>query len=355
MRFLISWLAAMWLAALCALPANAQTTRIESHCLGNAFESCFLLIEGQITPGLMARLEGVMAKGVDGRLVFLNSPGGNLGEAIKLGRWFRENGFHTAIGGSEGVPERADGTLAFAGREFPGGGRCESACAYAFMGGVERLWENGDRLGFHRFSAPGQAISASDAQVISGQLITYMVEMGIDARLFLVAAGQNAAQMYHVTDAEARAFDLVTPYGYDAFFLEPYRNGVLAATKRLDTPGPYDAVDQMTLFCRGGAAFAVLHAVGQGLQTGDTAPVWVTLDGDGVDLGAGALSVRAADRDIYLTIALPAGVAARMANARQLYVGADFPRVVGGTYGATHAPTDMDRAMIRAAFTHCID
>ena len=118
----------------------AAEAHIDQGCLGNNSATCFVLIEGQIEKGLTERFQRYLDdEGVEGSRLILNSPGGNLGEALKLGRLIRELEWRTMIGGSGDVPRNSTGGFDILMWEtYPANGICESACAYVFMGGVNR-------------------------------------------------------------------------------------------------------------------------------------------------------------------------------------------------------------------------
>ncbi|MGR3367059.1 MAG: hypothetical protein ACU0CC_13855 [Sagittula sp.] len=345
----------VFFALLTARPALAETL-IQNACLGNAYESCFVLIEGQIEPGLTDRLRSLIeTEGVDGGVIYLNSPGGTLGEALRLGRYIREQGYDTALGGSDGIPRHTDGKPIFLGSEGPSPGRCESACAYVFMGGVRRFLSERDKLGLHQFFAPGQQIGGEVAQKFSGDLVAYMVEMGVDARIFTLASAQDSTGMYYVTQPQAEEYDLVTRVGYDAFFLEPYKDGLIAASKRIDPPQPYDGVDQMSFYCRAGQPYALLHASVHALSPEERgSPIFWT-DNTEQKLPEDAVSVRVDGEDAYLTIRISPPQAQAMAAAGTFAIGAGYGRVIGGNYVAAKKPTPLDRRMLDAAFRFCID
>lgn len=64
----------------------------------------------------------------DGEVVLLHSRGGNLAGGVALGKLIREYNLSTEVGG--GPPVSQDEIW-----EWPDAGVCESACAYAFLGG----------------------------------------------------------------------------------------------------------------------------------------------------------------------------------------------------------------------------
>ena len=79
-----------------------------------------------------------------GALVVLNSAGGNVLQSLMLGKAIRQQGFSTTV---------------------QGGGACASACAFVFLGGVERSAGPSARIGVHQISAPASPqgdLSAAD-------------------------------------------------------------------------------------------------------------------------------------------------------------------------------------------------
>ncbi|EBA08266.1 hypothetical protein [Sagittula stellata] len=340
---------------LASSPAHAETL-LDNDCLGNAYESCFVLIEGEITPGLTDRLRAMVdSQGVDGGVVYLNSPGGNLGEGLRLGRYIRELGWDTSIGSSDGIPRNDDGTPRFMGSAGPAPGRCESACAYAFMGGERRAYNDDDRLGLHQFYSSTEDVGSAVAQKFSGDLVAYMVEMGVDARIFTLAASQEASGMYHVPRQQAEEYDLMTRTGFDTMFLEPYKEGVVAASRRLDPPQPYDGVDQVSFYCRGGQAYALMHAAIHGFTGNDLGYPSVWIGAEQRELPQDALSVRIDGDEAYLLLRLPPETARALAAAPGYTVWASYGRVIGGIYSASRNTTALERQMLALAFRLCID
>jgi hypothetical protein len=342
------------LAALaCALVGQAaHAMTFEERCMGNAVESCFLIAEGEITaetPALFTQ----SAPGSEARKILFDSPGGNLGAGIRLGRLIRENGFETFIG------TRAS----FEAQDYPpSGGQCLSACAYAFAGGVMRNLGATGQLGFHQFRLGAKAdVSAEQlteaiegAQAISAQVISYLVEMGVDARVFALASGKTGTDMHMITQQEALEFDLVAPRGFGSFFLEPYGNGVVAASKRVDRTGPYDLVTQMTAYCKKGKPKLLFHAPEHGLYDQGARQFYLEVDGRAEVVAESAVSIRQSDSGAYLEVTLPAPVARLMEQGATLGTGFDFPRSAGGSYGTYLTLSEMDRQMLKAAFRLCL-
>jgi hypothetical protein len=150
-------------------PYVNQPMRFSSGCDGNSLESCWILAEGVITSGTANRFREYI-DGVESTYVILSSPGGVLSEGVRLGRVIREAGLITMIEG-----------------------QCLSACAYAFLGGSLRSFLSqtsslrNNILGFHQFSSDLQ-LSEVQSQQIVAEVLAYVLEMGVDARVFISAS-----------------------------------------------------------------------------------------------------------------------------------------------------------------------
>ena len=130
-------------------------------------------------------------------VVTLLSPGGKLFGGMQLGRRIRSHGFATATA-------RPRVTMANEIALEPGD--CESACAYAFLGGTNRIVREQDRLGIHRFYGSS---SAEVAQITFGTLIGYVTEMGVDARLLQAASEVAPEETRYLTRSEMVAWRVI--------------------------------------------------------------------------------------------------------------------------------------------------
>jgi hypothetical protein len=77
-----------------------------------------------------------------GALVILNSPGGDLMASLKMGNEIRGAGLATMVAAFDKSAGR-----------FADDGACASACAYVFLGGVERSVGAGAKIGVHQIYA----------------------------------------------------------------------------------------------------------------------------------------------------------------------------------------------------------
>ena len=133
--------------------------------------------KGKIVPGTSQALRDFLAfrQGFGGMTLYLNSPGGSVADAIKLGRVIREHKLNTRVGGLAGftMANTADGI-------------CASACTLAFLGGIERSLQFNAIYAVHRFYRGDRGAGTGDmdvAQLLAAEIQGYMREMEVDARL----------------------------------------------------------------------------------------------------------------------------------------------------------------------------
>jgi hypothetical protein len=158
-----------------------------------------IYLDGPFDSRAAARLAGLIAQeGISQARVYLNSPGGSLIASMAMGRLLRAHRFDTHVGKrTEGTRKAADGV-------------CYSACPFAYAGGVGRFLEDGSAFGIHRVT---NRVAVPDEfafeQVVSGQALGYLTEMGIDAGLFHMMETIPPDGIRLLTRAEALQLNLV--------------------------------------------------------------------------------------------------------------------------------------------------
>ncbi len=189
--------------------------------------------------------------------VVLHSPGGDLEGGLSLGARIREAGFWTSVGRTAPFPEMPQWH-----RTEPGS--CMSACAYAFLGGVERSAESGS-LGFHQFyhtdaldDPLGRNFTAqdlSDDQRLVGRVALYLKAVGADAEVLFIASATPPNEMYRPSQGEMRRLGIVTGgVVFSGWAIEPYAAGaVVTGSVRFHSHHEM----QITVFCRRSAAGSV--------------------------------------------------------------------------------------------------
>lgn len=159
----------------------------------------FIYLEGYIDHGATARLAHVLdAERVRDAVVYFDSPGGHVVEAMALGRAIRARGYAASVGA------RAPGSAA------PRAGRCYSACPIAYAGGTRRSLEPGSVLGTHRaVNSMPVPDEAAFQQVVTGQVEDYLVEMGIGPELAAMMSVVPHQSILELSTQEAIRFGLV--------------------------------------------------------------------------------------------------------------------------------------------------
>lgn len=125
--------------------------------------------------------------------VTFSSPGGNIQKAMELGRLIRRLGINT-------IQFRAV--------------ECASACSLAFLGGVIRYADPGS-IGVHKSSFQGnvplttqEAVSA--VQQITADVMTYMIEMGVDPALLQLSLQYDSNDIRYLSMSEMVKYRVVT-------------------------------------------------------------------------------------------------------------------------------------------------
>ena len=229
--------------ALLSSAAAAEPMHFEVNRTGGNHCCNWIQATGEITQRSAAAFE-IFFKATQyvPHAVRLNSPGGSLFGGILLGEAFRKLGVSTEVGSSSADPSLKIGNKNLYSKEP---GLCASACAYAFLGGVERSLDPNTKLGFHRFYT-ANSLSASSSKIFTGAdldetqriaagLLLYVVDMGVDARLLALASQAGPNEIRWLQPREAYDLRVVyEPLRYSAWSVEPYKGGAIAASKSND-------------------------------------------------------------------------------------------------------------------------
>jgi hypothetical protein len=131
--------------------------------------------------------------------VTFDSPGGNPFKAMELGRAIRQKGLST-------VQIRAF--------------ECDSACAFAFLGGVRRYAQPGS-IGMHKTSfSNSQSMDVQSAvsgiQDAVADELSYLKEMGIDPNLLALAMTYDSNDIRYLSGSEMAQYQVVTSQDFGA-------------------------------------------------------------------------------------------------------------------------------------------
>jgi hypothetical protein len=345
---------------------------------GNMSTSGWIVAVGVIGPETPAQFSAFLAEleYESGGQIILNSPGGNLVAGMELGRLIRETGLTAHIGTTQRTFESYNAPCDTWFDEVTAG-ICASSCAYAFLGGLERFVDSPyyptepNLLGFHQFYGNPdrgsdlltaqqvsdiEATTLSVAQAITGQIVLYAIEMGIDARIVAFASATPSDDLYFPTPEELDDLSIASGSGLRSWFMEPYADGMVTAAR----PNRSDSmVEQITAFCslRSGTSNFLIK---MDLETpsypnSDDLPldaVELTLDGREYSIGRQSLAVRYVDDSIFITLPVDT-IKGQILNSRVIDFRLDAARVMGG-FREGREMSDIERQALALAWKNCI-
>lgn len=205
-RYFLNFLTCLILGA-CTSFASADTRLVEAKGdFKSVQDRAHLYMSGPITEQDLAAVERLISdateksyfrlfSGAKRPVVFLNSPGGNLVAAIRIGRILRKHAAWTWV----------DRTA-----------ECASACVFILAGGVERNIVPGARVMLHRpyFDRRLFAdLSPDDAQALYRKLAdasrAYLKDMGMPDELFerMLRVSSQRAELLKAKDLDALRLD----------------------------------------------------------------------------------------------------------------------------------------------------
>ena len=127
-------------------------------------------------------------------VVVLQSLGGDLIGGLRLGQAIRARGFNTYL--TARAPQTDAKTL----------GKCFSACAYAFLGGMERRIDPLAQYGVHQFRGQGKDLDAVQTQKLAAILGRYIDAMGVNRQLLDMALVTEPGKVQLVAESSRKAW-----------------------------------------------------------------------------------------------------------------------------------------------------
>lgn len=134
-------------------------------------------IDGPIGFGLTAKVDDALESFGNVRVIRLNSEGGRLAEAYRLGDRIRDRGLKTYVAGE-----------------------CSSACVIAFASGAERLLGPKERVGLHEVGLRGLASRWSEPE--RRRYIDYLGGQGVDRNFVHVGMQRGGKRMWYPSHAQ---------------------------------------------------------------------------------------------------------------------------------------------------------
>jgi hypothetical protein len=170
--------AAIWSVAPAASAAEIKATPCLSEANKDDAKCAVIAIRGIIKPedgDVFVKL--VADRGITKGAIDLNSDGGNVGAALKIGREVRRVGFNTSV----------DDQVT-----------CASACGLIWLAGKTRWYDNRSRIGFHApyylvESKSGRRSSTVNLPATGGAAVVgaYLAEMGLNEDAIFQLTARN--------------------------------------------------------------------------------------------------------------------------------------------------------------------
>lgn len=286
-------------------------------------------------------------------VIGLNSQGGDLLGGIALGALIRSLEFQTDV-------QSKDGTAG-----------CMSACALAFLGGVEREIFPGSKLGFHQFYSDLNSnrsyerlvedieIAEAQSQMLSAILLKYLLDMGATTDLFYKVSTTLPNDMYIPDEAELLKLGLITTTKFHNFSIEPYKKGIIAFSKNELNARGRRVITQMTTLCEGGENYILLSAAETYVGYSQGTSQYFFEQKKTFTLQSGELSVEIPIQDIRIYENSNVMAAIRVPKSfAKLMLENDFSgrwttTTAGQDLYFSATPDDEARKMIAASYRHC--
>ena len=167
-----------------------------------------ILAQGTIGLHSSDTLAQITPEWPQGSIVAFQSLGGDLMGGLRLGQYVRARSFYTfvpnAVIGKDGPLPSNDS------------GKCFSACAYSFLGGVARRVNEKALYGVHQFRAQESGLDSVQTQKISAVLAKYMDAMNVSRLLLDQAMLTDPGKVNIVNDSLRRSWRVEASLDYTA-------------------------------------------------------------------------------------------------------------------------------------------
>lgn len=189
--------AAVALGLAAVAPSHAMTFQRLSAGDGDCQQRACVLATGDITPESSNAFDRFLRRErIDrGAVVILDSSGGDVLAALRMGRQIREAGLDTE------VRAKGPGTAE---------GSCASACVYVLMGGVARTVRPGAKVGVHQVFGRGGELSNADSQALTALIAVHLKRCGGGIDLLIAALRTQPQDMHWLSSRELRGYAVVT-------------------------------------------------------------------------------------------------------------------------------------------------
>jgi len=296
--------------------------------------------------------------------VAFNSSGDNLSEGLKLGRFMRQKRVKTTVQKySPRAPMQSEWDYSFAATPLNESG-CYSACALAFMGGVERAVPEGSEIGFHQFYGGSEITSADETmamtQAISANISYFLREMGAAPELFELMSMKHPDEMFIPNQRYLDALGIHPISAFQDFRLVPKDAKVIAVASNPRNVGGLERVYELETFCWKGRPMINLYAedATSGLPLYMADPATTHIDGGWIETVVGKTtfgpkSIRLYPQQRLLATLILDPVTAKSISAGSAYFSVNSYTASGVFMSGSIFAPEGDQA-IAASFKDCL-
>ncbi len=211
--------------------SHPMTIRSFSPCIGSSCSKATYL-EGTIERTSADKFKGQLSGDI-----YLNSAGGDLIGALRLGQMIRENGSSTIVGAVE--EEIYGGHLNSIAQQSV----CASACVFVHAAGVNRKVDESGQMFVHQFYTNSKELVSeefafSKAQTIASLLLSYLEWVGVSHQLITISSQVPPSDARELSREEVNELGLDTRQVANTWQLdvEDTSQRLFVRTTTLDAP-----------------------------------------------------------------------------------------------------------------------
>lgn len=157
--------------------------------------------------------------------VYIDSPGGEVDDAIEIGRLIRDHWYSTSIGQYQ-IDHAVGQDFIMLRKLLPG--QCMSAATLIYLGGRLRYLPEDSSFGVHQFSLKNPDPENYElSQRLSARIAKFAYDMRIGADFLELSASTAASDIHRVNHATLREMKVITGGVTDATWSVQARNGAI--------------------------------------------------------------------------------------------------------------------------------
>lgn len=334
---------------------------------GNANAAYWIAAIGTIEADTAEKFTAfIKEKQPNGNKIVFHSPGGDLIGGMQLGNEIKKLGLNAFVANSINNPDNLEASGGKTANDFAPG-KCLGACAYAFLGGKQRVLDvsdfggfyrgmQGSQLGFQPLYATKEAAKTEEGALKAGKIINYILGMGVNPEL-LARLAQDKASIELTTNELAR-LNITNTQAFTAWTVEPYKQGFVIAAKNKNANS--NQVEQITALCKSDPKKPELLLTSAPVDFDNDAfiaaeqAVFLTNGEQEYTVGKDKVHIRNTEKNAYFTIVLEEATFKQLVSGNHFYVQLRLPTAAGNFWAKVNI-TRKDKQFFKLLLTNCIE